>query len=141
MSETCRWQVKEMTMKSRVRWKIWMKKGKSARDPESCSSGSPASNKPETLNELCNVPFSGSAIATSTSAWRLNLIMRQLGQTIEDFNPLIFSSWFGGPPVVRQCPPASLYSWKLVHACILHCEDVPSDISIAYLREGAWRSP
>ena len=79
--------------------------------------------------------------AISDERVQLNLIMRELGQTIEDCNRLIFSSWFGGPPVVRQCPPASLYSWKLVHACILHCEGVPSEISIAFLREGAWRPP
>ena len=70
---------------------------------------------------------------------KLNATMRSLGDVVDSCNRLIFSSQRGGPPVVSQCPDACLYSMKLLHAVVLHTEDVPREIGVAYLSEPPWQ--
>ena len=85
----------------------------------------------------------GPAVDTVIRSQRmdLNRIVRQMGMTLEEYDRLMFSSFWGGPPSVRQRPSANMYSLAILHACSIHFGPfVPIFVSDRFLNQPPWQS-
>lgn len=81
--------------------------------------------------------LTGLAIPSATRLRRLEIqqIFRDMVQTHERLDKLLFTCELGGPPKVAQRPCVRLYSCLLIYACELHTNVLPPH-GVVQLREG-----